>query len=648
VTSGAPRGRVLLIGWDAADWKLINPLLDAGLMPSLAGLIERGVIGNLTSLEPMLSPMLWTSIATGKTADRHGILGFMEPDPGSGKVRPVTSTSRRVKALWNMATQHGLRSHVVSWLAGHPAEPILGASVSPLYPLAKGQTREEWKMPADCVHPAGLAETLADLRLHTAEIGAREVRPFVPKAAQVDQEKDRRLATIAKVLAECCSTHNAATWLMENEPWDLCAVYYDAIDHFCHGFVPFHPPAMQGLPPELVDLYGGVVAGAYRFHDMMLERLLQLAGPETTVIIVSDHGFHSDHLRPPGIPEEPAGPTVFHRESGIFCMAGPGVRKDERIYGASLLDITPTVLTLLGMPIGRDMPGRVLVEAFEEKPATEHIASWEEVAGPCGMHSPDMRTDADSLLAMTQQFADLGYIEMPGEDQAKALTTVVREQHYNLARVYLDLARGDLALPLAEDLLAAEPESERFRMLQARALMSIGRRDEAAAVLLKLAEGGKRAAWSEMLLGLIRLDAGDVQAGLSHLLRAERSDPLLPTLHVQIGGAYLRADERESAERAFLKAVEIDADSAVAHLGLSRTYLRQRRDPDAAREALTAVGLEHRLPLGHLSLGIALARLGHFERAEAALRMALSQSPRLRPAHRYLAALERLKQPAIS
>src|SRR4051812_35488709 len=71
--------KVLLIGWDSADWQVIDPLIEQGLMPTLAGLIDRGVIGNMSTLRPVLSPMLWNSIATGKRADKHGIHGFIEP-----------------------------------------------------------------------------------------------------------------------------------------------------------------------------------------------------------------------------------------------------------------------------------------------------------------------------------------------------------------------------------------------------------------------------------------------------------------------------------------------------------------------------------------------------------------------------------------
>ena len=72
--------KVLLIGWDGADWKVINPLMDAGHMPALESIVNKGVIANLATLDPPLSPMLWTSIATGKKADKHGIIGFVEPD----------------------------------------------------------------------------------------------------------------------------------------------------------------------------------------------------------------------------------------------------------------------------------------------------------------------------------------------------------------------------------------------------------------------------------------------------------------------------------------------------------------------------------------------------------------------------------------
>ena len=155
--------KVLLIGWDAADWKVMTPLMDAGYMPNLSRLVNQGVMGNLATLQPILSPMLWTTIATGKRAHKHGIHGFIEPDPISGGVRPITNLGRKTKAIWNIFNQEGLRSNVISWWPSNPVEPINGVMVSNLFHQAKGENAEEWDMPEGTVHPLRLNEGLKEL-----------------------------------------------------------------------------------------------------------------------------------------------------------------------------------------------------------------------------------------------------------------------------------------------------------------------------------------------------------------------------------------------------------------------------------------------------------------------------------------------------
>jgi predicted AlkP superfamily phosphohydrolase/phosphomutase/predicted Zn-dependent protease len=693
--------KVLLIGWDAADWKVINPLLDQGLMPTLDDFINHGVMGNLATLRPILSPMLWNSIATGKRPNKHGIHGFMEPDTQNGGIRPVSSTSRKVKAIWNILTQRGFKTHVLGWFAGHPAEPINGISVSDLFPYATAPQDQPWPLPPGAVHPESLRDTFAELRMHPADVTEAAILPWIPRAAEVDQEKDKGLMSFAKILSENCSIHNAATWILQNEPWDFLAVYYNGIDHFCHGFMHYHPPRMEGIPEDRYEIYKDVVNGAYRFHDMMLETLLNLAGPEATVLLVSDHGFHSDHLRPRGIPAEPAGPAVQHRPFGIFCMKGPHVQQDERIYGATLLDVTPTILTLFGLPVGADMDGRVLVQAFEEPPQIARIPSWEQELGECGMHPSDLRMDPAAAQAVLQQFVALGYIQPPSEDQSKAVASAVREANYNLARDYLDCGRPDDALPLLEDLAKNDPKQTRFQMHLAQCYLALSRRAEAKQILealitadlnppeadavkaeqadqaetVQAAENAQQAEspqaetartetpettapdsatpeaprsqekqptprpWADLLMGVIHFEEGNMDEALASLLKAEQSDPRLPNLHLRIGETYLRQKRTDDADRAFQQALDIDGDSPEAHLGLAMVRLRQRRNEEAAEQALLAVGLQHFLPLGHFYLGVALARLGHRQRAMLAFETCLSMLPGLVAAHRWLAAL---------
>lgn len=161
---------------------------------------------------------------------------------------------------------------------------------------------------------------------------------------------------------------------------------------FTHGFMNFHPPQLPGVSDANFRLYSPVLTSAYRLHDAFLGRLLALAGPDTSVVLLSNHGFHSDHLRPLNIPRaDPVAPAYQHRPHGILVLAGPGVGKDVTLHGAGVLDVTPTVLTMLRLPVGRDMPGRVLAEAFRETPKTGHIPSWERIHGADGRHPPDLR-----------------------------------------------------------------------------------------------------------------------------------------------------------------------------------------------------------------------------------------------------------------
>ena len=194
----------------------------------------------------------------------------------------------------------------------------------------------------------------------------------------------------------------------------------------------------------------------------MLGALLALAGDETTVILMSDHGFHPDHLRPQHIPNEPAGPADEHRHLGVFVMKGPGIRGDERVFGATLLDVTPTILTLFGLPVGEDMDGKVIAGAFEHPPEVETVPSWDEVEGDAGMHPAGSRLDPIESQAVLKQMIDLGYIEEPSADRQEAADKIVRELRHNLARDYMGANLYAEAVEIYQKLWDQWPDQHRF------------------------------------------------------------------------------------------------------------------------------------------------------------------------------------------
>jgi predicted AlkP superfamily phosphohydrolase/phosphomutase/tetratricopeptide (TPR) repeat protein len=636
--------KVLLIGWDAADWEHINPLLEEGVMPTLDAFINRGVMGNLATLQPILSPMLWNSVATGKFADKHGIHGFIEPDPINGGARPYTSYARKCKALWNILSQSGLRSNVIGWWASHPAEPINGTVVTNAFGGVRFDPEKGWTAPKGAIHPNERSAELARFKVFPNELTEAHILPFIPEAAKIDQKKDKRLSSFAKVLSDNASVHAVATALMENEPWDFTAVYYDGIDHFSHAFMPYHPPKLEWIKEEDFALYKDVVQGAYRFHDMMLERLLDLAGPETTVILCSDHGFESGSQRPRGTPREPAGPAAWHRPYGIFVMAGAGIRQDERIYGASLIDIAPTVLTLFDLAIGQDMDGRPLLEAFEEIPEVKTIPSWEQLEGESGMHHGEQQLDPAQANELMQQFAALGYIENPGADKEKAAESAEIESKYNVARTLLWKGQPEAARPLLEEIVRQRPWEDRFLHQLASCYFQGGYLAQTERLLCAVADGEEPdTAGGKLLWARVKLARGDLGGALRALLEAEEAAPQNPGIYLQLGDAYLRLSQLQNAKAAYEKTLALDEDNARAFLGLSTVYRRLGDNQQTVDCALRAVSLLHRLPMAHFNLGVALTRSGDNERAVLAFETALRFQPQMVNVHRYLATIHRME-----
>jgi predicted AlkP superfamily phosphohydrolase/phosphomutase/tetratricopeptide (TPR) repeat protein len=639
----ADRGRrpkVLLIGWDGADWEHITPMLERGLLPTLDGLINQGVMGNLSTLQPVLSPMLWNSVATCKHADKHGVSGFIERDPHNGGARPFSSTSRKTKALWNILSQSGYRSNVINWWASHPAEKINGCIVSNLFGSSRFDPQEGWRVPSGTIHPAHLETPFAKFKVFPEELTQEHILPFIPDAARIDQEKDQRLTGFAKTLADTATTQSIATAVMASEPWDFMAIYYTGIDHFSHGFMQYHPPKMPNISDEDFQLYKGVIEGAYQFHDMMLETLLAQVDDDTTVILCSDHGFHSREFRPLGVPREPAGPAIWHRKYGILVMKGPGILRDQRIYGASLIDVGPTILSLFDLPVGDDMDGRPLLEAFENPPEVKTIESWDLVPGDDGFQTGDApvsKAEADELL---KQFVALGYIDDPGEDKEKQALSADCESKYNLARSLMWQGKFDAALPLLSEITHQWPWENRFIVQWAECCLGCGYIEQARAVIESAFD--LETTNLSLLLALyskILIRLGDHDQALRWLSEAERRTPQSAEVYLDIGGLFARQRKWTDAIRNFRKALELNPDNAIAMQALSTAYLRTGENQLALDLAFDAIGYLHRLPRAHLNIGVVMMRSQDYPRAEMALKTALQFAPKSVAVHRWLAYL---------
>lgn len=626
------RNKVLLIGWDAADWKVIHPLMDAGLMPNLNAMVDRGTAGNLATLSPVFSPMLWSSIATGKRPYKHGVHGFTEPTPDGKSVRPITSFARKTHAIWNITTLQGLKSNVVGWWPSNPAEPINGVMVSNLYQSAPKDDSADWPMLPGTVHPPRLNDVLEELRWHPNELTGQDLAMFLPYGDEIDQDKDQRIKSVAKIVSDATSIQAAATHLMVTEPWDFMAVYFDAIDHFGHGFMKYHPPKQDIVSEEDFRLYHQVVTAGYIYHDQMLGRLLELAGEDTTVMLISDHGFHPDHLRPQRLPMEPAGPAVEHRDQGIFVLAGPGIKADHRIDGANLLDIAPTILTLLGLPVGDDMDGRTLVQAFETPPDVQSIPSWDDVAGDAGRARDEIEMDADEARENLEQLVALGYIDRPDDDATVSVVHAKREQTYNLALSYMDAGMHPKAAELLAELYRTYPLEFRFGLRLALCLQASEHIDAMAQVVDHLSRNWQQAA--QHASASVEHFADKIKARRASL--DPDADDLEEATHAELAVAVEDVDDDAPDQPAPILMTPQERDvlkrmSAIAHgnpailENLSANIALARKNPALAMEHLARVqDSQFKSPNFCIQRGNAFLALRDFDKAISSFEAALA------------------------
>ncbi len=649
-----PVQRLLILGWDAADWQIIDPLLARGQMPNLAALIAAGTRANLRTMEPKLSPLLWSTIATGKTADKHGILNFVEPNPSGDGVRVSASTTRKTKALWNILTQSALRVHVVGWYASHPAEPINGTCVSnllmeqaPSSASAASSASAPWPLMSGVVHGAPeSAARVAAARVRVTDITRDELKELLPNAAQAARG-DQRPATLAKEFARMRSLHHAALETLRSGAWDCAMVFHDTIDTIGHHFMEYRPPRMSHVKPADLRVYGEVMDRVYRMHDRLLGELMEVAGPGTSVMLLSDHGFHSGAERPVILDvtkeERAALESRWHRMHGVAMFSGPGFCVGASIGAPTLLDITPTALAALGLPVGLDMDGRVVAEAFTVAPTIATVPSWDDVPGEAGMHPPEMRQDPFEASDALQQLIDLGYMADMGGDHKKLVELTRRESQFNLGVVLMTTGRAALAVPIFIKLVAEFPGEARYLSLLVHCQHSAG--DHAAALASleqweQYAPGNAEAAMLRVV-SLIALghDAAAALAMetlvLQHGSAPERARPIADILA-------LLGQWQASSEYA-ARAVEYDSIAPEPRLSAARAALELGNFEQCAEFCMDATERDMAIPEAHHLLGAALAWAGELEHASQSFEIALKFAPKNCESLAFAAAVERAR-----
>jgi len=571
--SSTPLRKLIIIGVDGGDWLNLRPIVEAGELPNFARLLKDGATGPLRTIEPMLSPLLWTTIATGKYPEDHGILNFTVVDEDTGIKVPITRHYRKVDAFWNMLGDYGRSVAIVGWLATHPAEPVNGVMVTDKAGYLAFAPEDRDGESAGTVYPQSRTDELSGLVVHGGDVTHAEGERFIHigrdefiEHRSLDFDPKDSINNLILIYASTRTFERVGLHLLDNDDPDVLAVYFEWVDAVGHLYMQQSPPQQEGISDEEFRKYSDAIGQSYAYQDEILGRFMDRMDDDTILLVVSDHGFKSGKSRLKSRPEIWAGNAAkWHRLNGIIAMYGSGVHKGGHIEGATILDVAPTILALQGLPRPADMPGKVLVGALEpelrNQLSSTIVATLQRERQTSG---PSAASGTASAEAMKKLEA-LGYLT---PDNADA--------HNNLGQRYQD--RGDYLKAIEEykAAVAMRPGFHSAYNNMAVCYGKLGRLDEAEQALLKTIELQPDDFYAMNNLAVTFIKSGRMDDARRMAERAVKTEPGYVNGHITLGSIYAMTGELDKAEREYLRALEIEPDSQNAVDNLEKLRLQMR------------------------------------------------------------------------
>ncbi len=462
---------VVVIGMDGLEWSVLLPLLKKGKLPNFQRLIDRGVAGGLTTFQPTYSPVVWTSIATGVPREKHGILYFSEMKDGRvvPDGLPYTSNSRKVPAVWNIASNKGRDILSVGWWVSWPAEKVNGRIVASY--AAQAQGKIFWKAGVwedglpEMTYPDELLQEIfphleaaapdGPIRSEYEELFNRIPGsiPSNPEAVKADPWAfPRGRDAFFRIGYHSDRTHLAIfKEQLQEQPADLNMVYFGLPDVAGHFWWRYREPGAYNysIPDEHIAQLQQHIDRAYIAADGFLGEIVAVSPGNSRIMVLSDHGMHSGNFNNPVLAQ-----SGVHEDAppGVLIMAGPGIRADglkptvewnyqvvvpvpggkSKREPRSLMapesvgvvyDITPTLLDWMGIEVSADMSGKSMRQHFTRewneahplKVIASHGAGFRAATLPRVPQEGLDQTFIENLMGQT----GIGYFET--EDDIKAL-----------------------------------------------------------------------------------------------------------------------------------------------------------------------------------------------------------------------------------
>lgn len=258
--------RVLVVGLDGATPDLVEPWMRAGYLPALSQLVRQGGTGRFRSVLPVLSPAAWASFATGVNPGRHGIFDFAYRVSDSYHLRLVTARDLKAPTLWRLLSDAGKRVAIINVPMTYPPEPVNGVMIT------------------------GLGTPDRQIFTYPPELGQRLRARGYQVNKSIFYRPGGEAAFLKAVYDITRRVADTALDVLRQEPWDLFMVVFRDSDEMAHFFWKHTDPQHPAHNPQKDGAYATALLDYYRYLDRIVGQIVETAGPDVNVIVMSDHG----------------------------------------------------------------------------------------------------------------------------------------------------------------------------------------------------------------------------------------------------------------------------------------------------------------------------------------------------------------------
>lgn len=371
---GSQRPQVFVVGIESATLDAILPLEEQGRLPFFSKLLRDGSYSRVTTLRPTRRAALWTTLATGKHPFRHGIVGDRIFDApflsraatlnllplGIGfehwgvlsRGQPIDSGLRRVRAIWEILSRLNIPTALVGWPLTSPSSDAR-VVLSERFFETQGETEH--------APSAELAERARLFHTRVGEIDPALTSPFGPQPPE----------PVLQALARDLWRRDLGLFLHDQDP--QLEAYFLALPGLSEMsrryFGGYSAVQFEGLQNPESEQAAQLISAYYMTIDGVLAQLWERLTDPRLLVVVSTHGADRPRgwreaqrllLRKPALEGD-----VETGSDGVLMMLGEGIQAGMMPRPANLVDLVPTLLYGLGLPIARDLDGAVLTHAFE-------------------------------------------------------------------------------------------------------------------------------------------------------------------------------------------------------------------------------------------------------------------------------------------